>query len=49
MARESHHGRIAGEAVLVLDNRCRALRDGVQDFAVPVMAVDTTTQSIAAF
>jgi hypothetical protein len=42
MAEEPDHGGIAGETVPVLDHGRGAVLDGFQQFAAPVVAVDTT-------
>jgi hypothetical protein len=40
MACEPEHGGIAGETVPVLDHRRSTVRNGLLEFATPVMAMD---------
>src|ERR671923_103942 len=48
MAGEPEHRGIAGEPVPVLDHRRGTLRNGLPEFAMPIMAVDVAAQRIAA-
>jgi hypothetical protein len=47
MAEEAYAGRITRETTFVFDDRCRALFDGVNEFATSVMAMNAATQGVA--